>query len=396
MNAIASSPKKLLGPDQHKTALERRCENQYRHWFVGEGAWPLTFSLGPPTEDDAMGHPAAVREWAAAWTVYAGPGTVTWEDRTWPRRGKERIPVSIGYADPRVVFAALLMAARWDRATAHAACLVERWPQLKDCAALGRHFDELAGCSTADMQRLLALLAWLRAHPGSGLFLRQIPLEGVDTKWFEARKTIVLSMMAAITGADPGLDLYAVCGLKRPGFRLRMRILCPALRRQLAGLGDIESPLDELAGMSLRPRRVLVIENQQTALALPDLEGTVVFMRLGKAVTTLAGISWIRDADVLYWGDIDTHGFDCLDSARSVLPQLRSILMDRDTLLGHRALWVEEPVQEAATLEHLVPAELALLDELRGGTHGKLVRLEQERLALDECLVHIRKAFGIA
>ena len=54
-------------------------------------------------------------------------------------------------------------------------------------------------------------------------------------------------------------------------------------------------------------------------------------------------------------GDIDTHGFAILDRLRAWLPQTRSVLMDRDTLLAHRDRWVTEdrPAKSALLLGSL-------------------------------------------
>ena len=63
----------------------------------------------------------------------------------------------------------------------------------------------------------------------------------------------------------------------------------------------------------------------------------------GYAVPVLQPLGWLASLDLVYWGDIDTHGFAILDRLRHRLPRARSILMDRATLLapsgpvGHRA-----------------------------------------------------------
>lgn len=48
------------------------------------------------------------------------------------------------------------------------------------------------------------------------------------------------------------------------------------------------------------------------------------------------------------WGDIDTHGFAILDRLRRHFPQVRSMLMDRATLLAHEGQWVTEQAQHVA------------------------------------------------
>ncbi|MGN6524272.1 MAG: Wadjet anti-phage system protein JetD domain-containing protein, partial [Actinomycetes bacterium] len=78
------------------------------------------------------------------------------------------------------------------------------------------------------------------------------------------------------------------------------------------------------------------------------------------------------------WGDIDTHGFAILDRLRAWLPQTRSVLMDRATLLAHRERWVEEDRPTRAALSRLTEDERALYEDLVTDAFGQRVRLEQE------------------
>ena len=77
-------------------------------------------------------------------------------------------------------------------------------------------------------------------------------------------------------------------------------------------------------------------------------------------------------------------GFYFGGGLRGYLPRVRSMLMDEETLLAHRALWVTEPQPHRAdAVEHLHAAEQALYRDLRGDRWGVRVRLEQERIAWD-------------
>ena len=82
-----------------------------------------------------------------------------------------------------------------------------------------------------------------------------------------------------------------------------------------------------------------------------------------------------------YWGDIDTHGFRILDLLRSRLPDVRSLLVDRATLLAHDARWDHEPSPVNVHLEHLTADEAALYRDLVEDAYGPAVRLEQERVS---------------
>ena len=139
--------------------------------------------------------------------------------------------------------------------------------------------------------------------------------------------------------------------------------------------------MDQLARLQLAPRVVLIVENLETGLALPDWGGVVAVMKLGAAVRLVADVAWMGRAHGLYWGDIDTYGFEILNRARSVLPHLQSVLMDRKTLLDHQALCVEEIKQVFAHgLPLLTADEAEVFEGLKCDRWGRRLRLEQERI----------------
>jgi len=103
---------------------------------------------------------------------------------------------------------------------------------------------------------------------------------------------------------------------------------------------------------------VYIVENVQTGLAFGDEPGAAVFMGLGYGVGLLARLPWVARAQCIYWGDLDTHGFAILDRARASVPHLESALMDEETLLAFRDLWVHEREQTTAgVLPMLSPTE---------------------------------------
>src|SRR5690606_29033953 len=127
----------------------------------------------------------------------------------------------------------------------------------------------------------------------------------------------------------------------------------------------------------------------------PELPDAVVLMRMGYAVEALSEIPWLKGAECVYWGDIDTHGFAILSRVRARLPDVRSMLMDEDTLLHHRMFWGREEQQHSATeLPHLLHTELAVYRALKTQHWGFNVRLEQEQIdwTAVETTLHMRSA----
>jgi hypothetical protein len=264
----------------------------------------------------------------------------------------------------------------WQRAHDRYQRLGSRWPRL------ARYFEVLADYADADIERMEALLDWLDRNPSSNLYPRQLPVAGVDTKWLEPRMSLITDLRG---GADTGL---------RPlPYLVRCCILDGELRRQVGGLGDVSARLDDLAALELPASRVYIVENVQTGLAFGDEPGAVVFMGLGYGVGSLARMPWVARAECIYWGDLDTHGFAILDRARASLPQLDSALMDEETLLGFRDLWVHEREQtQAAFLPMLSPTEQEVYRGLKEQRWGVNVRLEQERIPWSYAAPRLRRA----
>ena len=145
-------------------------------------------------------------------------------------------------------------------------------------------------------------------------------------------------------------------------------------------MSNLATPAAQFAELNLPARRVFITENEVNGLAFPETPDAMVIFGLGYGLERLAAVRWLRDRAVVYWGDIDTHGFAILDRLRASLPHARSFLMDRDTLLAHRPLWVHEAGQHAGPLARLTDAERALFEDLAESRIGDRVRLEQERI----------------
>jgi hypothetical protein len=260
---------------------------------------------------------------------------------------------------------------------------------------LPHHFKVLADYFEADFNRLESLLAWLNANPMSNLYPRQLPIAGIDSKWLESRRGLVTDLVAALRQMDPaGTDFYQCCGLRPAPNQIHLRILDPALRKGVGGLGDITAPVNEVAKLTLPIQCVFVVENLQTGLAFGELPGTVILMGLGYGVDLLADVRWLQNAESFYWGDIDTHGFAILSRARSHLPNLKSLLMDEEMLLRHKTLWVEEKQQHPADrLADLTDGEQSIYCGLKQHRWGINVRLEQERISWPEAWKAVQRIY---
>jgi hypothetical protein len=369
----------LLDPQAVRDRLAARFRRAQRTWFAGDGQWPIALPLGLPTEQQAQKNLAAVRQWVEGWQRWQGAGELVWCERVWRQLGSQTLPERLLIQSPQQVADWLGQSARWERACARRHQLLGRWPQL--IGALARYYELLADYADADFERLCSTLQWLLDNPASHLYIRQLPIQGVDSKWLEMRKSVLLDLLQALRDETQARDFYAVTGLRKEPLPVRFRLLDQGLRQRMAGLGDISAPAEEVAALQLPISRVMIVENLQTGLAFADLPGTLLFMGRGYAVDLFAAFTWVQRLPVWYWGDIDTHGFAILDRLRKYLPAVRSILMDETTLKTHLALCSVEPKQaRIPSNNRLADPERRLYARLLDNHWGLSLRLEQERI----------------
>jgi hypothetical protein len=191
-------------------------------------------------------------------------------------------------------------------------------------------------------------------------------------------------------GRTPAARFARRHGFLHPPELVRFRILDSAIPT-LGGARDITVTAEAFSTLQLPVHTVIATENQVNFLALPERPGTLALYGAGYGFSSLRDAAWLRHCEVLYWGDIDTHGFRILDQLRAVHPHVKSVLMDEETLLAHRDAWVTEPSPSTAILTKLTARETALYKALGNDTYGSSVRLEQERINWDWALERLTR-----
>ena len=195
------------------------------------------------------------------------------------------------------------------------------------------------------------------------------------------RCVVVEDSILGVTGAvAAGMTVLGFAGAShiQPGHEDALRDI-----GAVATFDDLSLLPEDFVKLELPLRRLFITENRTNGLAFPDHPGSMVVFGLGYGLDRLIETPSLHELDIVYWGDIDTHGFRILDRLRATLPQARSLLMDRATLDAHQPLWGQEPADKrhTGTLSRLTASETALFDELRHDRIAERVRLEQERIA---------------
>ncbi|MBS1159409.1 MAG: cytoplasmic protein [Proteobacteria bacterium] len=353
-----------------------------------ETTFPRRLTLKTPSANQLRDHFAAAREWSQQ--LRAMPH-LRLEMRDFRHQvfGQNSLPAAV-WLDDALSAVALLgkqkearLFAQISTSTAVRHPKLLAWLAKRPLRAL-----ELA----EDWPRLLDVVDWLLAHPRPGIYLRQMDIPGVHSKFVEAQRGVLGELLDRLLPEDcidtsaSGLSQFN----RRYGFldkpeRIRLRWLDPA-RSPFPGLAQADLTLDaaSFARLGQTTEHVFITENETNFLAFPAIPNALLIFGAGYGFAALSGTAWLHDCRIHYWGDIDTHGFAILDELRSHFPHVESLLMDRSSFLAHSELWGDEPLPQQRQLRHLTPDEQALYDDLRDNRLGKNLRLEQERIAFGQ------------
>lgn len=349
--------------------------------------FPLALRLARPDRADLGQQFEAVRDFIRALEAGAKPARgfgyeLVFEEVNHRQLGRNRIPRSAlvpTFDDALALLGKRRAAERFERLWR---ATLARFPELEGWLC---DHSLLALEHEAAWEQVLSILDWFRAHPRPGLYLRQLEIPGIDTKFIEVRKGLlaqlldrVLAAGAIDVAASGARQFEARYGLLSKPPLVRFRVLDEGL--QLGPLSDIATPPAQFAQLSLPVERVFITENDINGLAFPAMPRSIVIFGLGYGVDRLGEIGWLHGPELHYWGDIDTHGFAILNRLRVSFPAARSLLMDRTTLSVHQPLWSREAERHLGSFERLDDEERELCADLQQDRLGESVRLEQERI----------------
>jgi hypothetical protein len=382
-------------PKAWTTAADLRAQVQ-RLWdrgdllrasFGGAALYPLALRLARP-DAQALAHRFdEVRRWIRALDeeckATRGVGyELAWSEINHRQLGRQRIPDAAAIPseeDALELIGKAKLAGRFRAAAGQTMAI---------CPALGPWIARkpLALLENADdWPGLLAVVAYFQGTPRPGRYLRELDIPGVDSKFIEMRAPLLAELLSTVLAPapeEPGVaprSFEQRFGLRSKPALIRFRLLDEA--QSIQGMTDVATPAAQFAQLHLPVERVFVTENDINGLTFPEVPRSLVIFGLGYGLERLAEIGWLKRTAIHYWGDIDTHGFAMLDRLRASFPDVQSLLMDRETLMAHRPLWVKEPTPHDGRLQRLTEAEGVLYEDLCLHRLGPQVRLEQERIA---------------
>ncbi|MDX1251486.1 MAG: hypothetical protein IDH49_04395, partial [Gammaproteobacteria bacterium] len=310
---------------------------------------------------------------------------VEWQELRHRVQGTQKLPASVWVETIEDALTWLGKRRDWDRFLAEVSAARQThsdllpWLEKRPLQAL-----ELA----AEWPRLLAVVTWLVEHPRPGIYLRQVDLPGVHSKFIEAHRSVLAELLDltlpgdAVDISKTGISQFSArYGFLEKPTRIRFRVLDSAIRVvPSSACPDVTLDADSFGRLDIAVKRVFITENETNFLAFPPVRNTIVIFGAGYGWDALARCHWLKNCSIHYWGDIDTHGFGILDQLRGHFDHVDSFLMDRATLDAHAPVWGSEDKPLRVDLHRLTPEERALYDDLRDNRIQVGLRLEQEHI----------------
>ena len=228
---------------------------------------------------------------------------------------------------------------------------------------------------------VLKVCIYFKGNPKPQLYIRELPIQ-VDTKFIERNKGIIKELLDIIIAKSVNLDetrFETRFNLRHDEPVVRFRVLDKTLSQALfSGIDDMSIPISKFRETEIPVETVYIVENKMNMLTFPPIHKSIVVWGHGFGVDLLKDVMWLRSKKILYWGDLDVHGFQILSELRSYFSQVESFLMDRETFnrFYEDGIGAETNVEKVLLL---TPEEKEMFDFLRGGNY----RLEQEKIPFE-------------
>jgi len=355
---------------------------------------PIEISLKPPKGKEIFGNIEKFQELVSQWKNYKHTKNVSWGTVSFKDVGQQLIPLKLVIND----FLQLKEVIGRD-----AIDRISKWEETFDeilsnndeglLNTLINNIDRIEKLPKNEVRMLGIVINELKKNRWTGIHSRSIPIAGMDTKFLENNEQLITRIMdekydSDVSGSG-GLFNWLGCKENDSGW-LYIRSLCKEVSEKMAGLPTIKMSSADLINYSLPAKNILIIENVQPGLSLPEIKDTIAVFGGGKN-TVWTKASWLKSKNVFYWGDLDSWGFSFLNDVRLNMPDTTSVMMDVNSLEQHKDQIVTEGTICAQEMPLLTAQEQKAITALKNAVFGG-DRLEQEKLSQKHVKNELKKA----
>ncbi len=220
--------------------------------------FPLRVSIKGPSPTQMAELFAPLREWIAKLQADIGDGNpgirLEWKEINHRLLGRNTLPSALFLDSVECLTAFIGKSAELRRYRILLDIIRTRKPQILSWAS-SRPFELLENGEV--LERFLDIADWLVHHPRPGIYLRELSLPGVDTKFIETHKTVLSRILDIVLPAD-AIDreksgrrgFESRYGFLNPPQLIRFRLLDK--RQSISGCRDLSIPAEEFSKLMIK------------------------------------------------------------------------------------------------------------------------------------------------
>ncbi len=338
--------------------------------------------LGAPTTDEAVvANKDEFKRFCQDWKKDLTAGKVDFIEKTYPDIGTIAVPIHLVFESIDEIASWAGHLVEFHTAENRLLAVQKELPDLVDAGIDNIHY--LTSLDEIDFVRFLQVCKWLTQHKNSGALIRQIPVRGVDTVWFETHRYLILAFLRNYLDLNPLRKDLLQLGLVPPPQTVRIILLDNVLRSKVGGMRDLALTVTDLAKLDIKPRKIYFFDDLSTALSLPDIPGVVAIV-LPSIIGEICKINWIAHSQCVYVSGIEMRSFAVINNLRVYLPNTQAPVLSKNVFMANRDLvsFDDIELEELNADMALTVDESMLYNLLALGTFGRRARIPQERIPL--------------
>ena len=255
-----------------------------------------------------------------------------------------------------------------------------------------------------NFNKALKVTQFIINNPHSNLYIREVDLEGINTKFIENNRELILYLYAYATNKEQEISLKSdkesfnlTCGFRSKRPIVRFSFIgddCSPLVN-LSPRMDISLDIESFSNLNPKVKNVIICENEITFLSLPKCQDTMAIFGGGYNAKILGVVYWLNFKNIYYWGDLDRDGFAILNNLRANLPNAKiiSLMMDKETFNLGRVSAVEDTSKTAGDLLYLTPKENELYNARLDAANDYSEKYIQAQMEMHQTLSDLHQQY---
>ncbi len=236
-------------------------------------------------------------------------------------------------------------------------------------------------------QNILKVIKYFLINPKKNLFARELEID-IDTKFIERNKSIIEELLIYVDEQQENAFSFIWDSfeekfwLKTKPIFIRFRFLDDSLKLDFfwVKIDDLYLTLQDFTNLKTTFKKVFIVENEINYLTFPNVKDAIIIWWRWFSISNLKNIYWLKEKDIYYFWDLDSHWLKILAQCRKYFPQTKSIFMNKEVfdlydsfVWEWKKLWYEEIYKLEKYLEK---EEFELLKYINENN----LRLEQENI----------------